>query len=536
MTTVARRSSRLAAAATGLALTLLLTAPLLALMLLAQTTSGLAFAPFDVFDWVSRILPGGVITAGIDGLVRVLSALGLSVADTAKFAEQALATGLTLAPALLGGAIFFAQRRGRPASYRAGLVMGLVTGLLLAAVSVTRQGANWLDGVWVLAALLLWGLGLVWVQRRTVPSAVVEAATAERLNRRQFVVRLGGAAALITVAGAGISAALGQRRALEAAENEGTRWSEGNALPNAGAAVAAVQGTRPEYTPLEQYYRIDINLTPPALQEDEWRLRVEGLVDTPLEYTLAELRAYDPVQQFITMACISNPVGGELTSTTRWTGVPLQRLLPEWGLQDTATHLRITSADGFFEYVALEDVRNDERIMLAYAWDGVPLRIRNGFPLRVYLPDRYGMKQPKWIERIEAVDAWEPGYWVVRSWDRAAQMRAVSVIDTVGTDMMVGTEGSENMSVPIGGMAHAGARGVSRVEVRVDDGEWQEAELREPMSELTWTLWRFDWPFSPGEHTFTVRCFEGDGTEQLTERRPPHPSGATGLYSDRTQV
>ena len=271
----------------------------------------------------------------------------------------------------------------------------------------------------------------------------------------------------------------------------------------------------------EQYYRIDINLTPPTIDEATWNLRVEGLLDTPKTYTLAELRAYEPVSQFITMACISNPVGGELTSTTRWTGVPLRRLLPEWGLQPDATHLRIASVDGFFEYVALTDIENDERIMLAYAWDGVPLRIRNGFPLRVYIPDHYGMKQPKWIESIEAVPAWEPGYWVRRTWDKTAQMRATSVIDTV--------QMGEGEPVSIGGMAHAGARGISKVEVKVDDGPWQEAELREPISELTWVLWRFEWPFEEGEHTFNVRCFEGDGTPQITERRPPHPSGSTGI-------
>lgn len=534
MTDVVKQSSRLRAAAVGVGVTLLLTAPSLALMLLAQTTLGLSFVPFGVFDLLSRLLPGGVITTGIDTMVGVLTALGLSVRDTAKLAEQALAVGLTLGLALFGGGLFFAQRRGRPASYRSGLLLGLLSGLPLAAVSATRQGATPLDGLWVLAAVTVWGLGVAWAQRRTAPAAAPETSAVERLNRRQFVVRLGGAAALITVAGAGLSAALGGRLETEAAKDEGTRWSERNALPNADAAVAPAPGTRPEYTPLEQYYRIDINLTPPVVREDAWRLRVEGLVDTPKEYTLAELRAYEPEHQFVTMACISNPVGGELTSTTRWTGVPLQRLLPEWGLQENATHLRITSADGFFEYLAVEDIRNDPRVMLAYAWDGVPLRIRHGFPLRVYIPDVYGMKQPKWIERIEAVASWEPGYWVARSWDRTAQMRAVSVIDTVAADAPVERDGQRY--VPVGGMAHAGARGISRVEVRVDGGEWREAELRAPISELTWTLWRYEWPFSPGEHTFAVRCFEGDGTEQLSERRPPHPSGATGLHSTQARI
>ena len=530
-----KRPGILASALTGAAVGVLLSAPLLALMFLAQQAVGTPFIPFDVFDLISRALPGGVVTAGIDGMVGVLTALGLSVADTAKLAEQAMAVGLTLGLVVVGGAVFFVWQRGKRAGPRTGLVYGLVVGVLLAVVSATRSGASVIDGLWTLLALVVWGAGLAWAQRRLTPSPQ-EPATAERLNRRQFVVRVGGAAALITVAGAGIGAALGRRNDALARVAEGQRWSALNALPNADAAVAAVDGTRPEYTPLEQYYRIDITLTPPALEEADWRLRVEGLVDTPKEYTLDELRAYEPVHQFITLACISNPVGGELTSTTRWTGVPLQRLLSEWGLQDTASHLRITSADGFFEYVALEDIRSDERIVLAYEWDGVPLRIRNGFPLRVYLPDRYGMKQPKWIESIEAVDAWAPGYWVARGWDREARMHAVSVIDTVGANKMLGGAQDAATRIPIGGIAHAGARGISKVEVKVDDGDWQEAQLREPLSGLTWVLWRFEWPFAAGEHTFTVRCTDGDGETQIAERRPPHPSGATGLHREQVML
>ncbi len=519
----------------GALLTLLLTAPLLALMALVQQVLGVPFIPFDVFDLLTRILPGSVITTGIDSMVGVITALGLSVADTAKLAEQAMAVGLILALAMIGGAVFFVWQRAERSSLRAGLIYGLIVGVLLAVVSATRQGASFIDGLWVFLALGIWGLGLAWLQRRLAQPST-EAASAERLNRRQFIVRVGGAAALITVAGAGVSAALGGRREALAAAAEGQRWSAANALPNADAAVRVVDGTRPEYTPLEQYYRIDINLTPPVIEEADWRLRVEGLVDTPKEYTLEELRTYEPVHQFITMACISNPVGGELTSTTRWTGVPLKRLLGEWGLQDTATHLRISSADGFFEYVATEDIENDERIMLAYAWDGVPLRARHGFPLRVYIPDLYGMKQPKWIESIEAVDAWAPGYWVQRTWDRTAQIRATSVIDTVATNMMLGAAQAGDMAIPIGGVAHAGARGISKVEVKVDDGAWQQAELREPMSGLTWVLWRFEWPFEPGEHTFTVRCTDGNDETQITERRPPHPSGATGLNNEQVML
>ena len=207
----------------------------------------------------------------------------------------------------------------------------------------------------------------------------------------------------------------------------------------------------------------------------------------------------------------------------------VQRLLPDLGLRPNATHLLIRSIDGFYETVALEEIRNDERIMLCYAWNGLPLPAGHGFPLRIYIPDRYGMKQPKWIESIEAIDHWEPGYWVERGWDREARIKTTSVIDVVSSNMMIGQPGET--LIPIGGIAFAGARGISRVEVRVDEGPWREARIREALSEKSWVIWRYEWPFEEGEHTFTVRCWDGDGTPQIAEMSPVRPDGATGLHS-----
>jgi Oxidoreductase molybdopterin binding domain len=236
------------------------------------------------------------------------------------------------------------------------------------------------------------------------------------------------------------------------------------------------------------------------------------------------------MHQFVTLSCISNPVGGDLIGTTRWTGVSLQRLLPDLRLEPGATHLKIRSADQFFEVVSLDAIKADLRIMLTYAWDGVPLERKHGFPLRIYIPDLHGMKQPKWIESIEAVDHWDPGYWVERGWNKVAQMHATSVVDTVAVDMtIIGAD--RRKLVPIGGIAHAGARGISKVEVQVDGGPWEQAELRSPMSALTWVIWKYDWPFQSGKHTFTVRCYEGNDTPQIATLSPTVPDGATGLHS-----
>jgi hypothetical protein len=208
----------------------------------------------------------------------------------------------------------------------------------------------------------------------------------------------------------------------------------------------------------------------------------------------------------------------------------MQRLLPTLGLKRNATHFKLRAADGFYEIVSREQIESDPRIMLTYAWDGVPLTMDHGFPLRIYIPDHYGMKQPKWIESIEVIDHWEPGYWVTRGWDRTAQMKSTSVIDTVAVGSVSAAVNGQTL-VPIGGIAHAGARGISKVELQVDGGAWQQAKLRTPLSDLTWVLWRFDWPFAAGTHEFAVRCVDGRGSTQIVDPAPPHPSGASGLFS-----
>ncbi|MBZ0294276.1 MAG: molybdopterin-dependent oxidoreductase, partial [Anaerolineae bacterium] len=285
----------------------------------------------------------------------------------------------------------------------------------------------------------------------------------------------------------------------------------------------------PEYTPVEDHYRIDISSRPPEIDGASYMLPITGLVDNPLELNLDDLRAYESQDQYVTLACISNRLGGDLTSTTKWTGVSLQKVMADLGLQENARYLRIYSADGFDETLSIELINEDERIMLAYDWDNSPLPIRNGYPLRVYIPDRYGMKQPKWITEIEVVENYDEGYWVRRGWDEIAQMRTTSVVDTIATDSIIRRDGE--FYVPVGGIAHAGAREISKVEVQVDEGEWEEAMLRTPLSETTWVIWRYEWQFTEGSHTFRVRAYDGTGTLQITESNSPHPSGATGIDS-----
>jgi DMSO/TMAO reductase YedYZ molybdopterin-dependent catalytic subunit len=548
-----KRSRSVSSAATGALMGAFLTAALMAVLYLADQGAGLPLAMYDLFDWLARVLPGKVITRVIDFMVEAIERSGAGeTSSTAKTIENILAMITFFFGGVVTGAILFAVLRRFDVRLRdyARFGPGLITGVIAAVpmilisrdVNVTATASESAGTLWLAVTILGWGALLSWTYYRleeaTAPPPAVETrqsvplATAEQISRRQFLIRVGAASATLTIVGAGIGRYLQYlddkeyedliKRRRAAAENIPDN------LPNADDPVQPVSGTRPEYTPLEDHYQIDINSRPPEIDGETWRLRITGLVDNPLTLALDDLKTrYDPMHQYVTLACISNPIGGDLTSTTRWTGASLQDVLADAKPQGSGTHLKITSEDGFYETVALDLVESEERIMLAYNWDGIPLLYKHGFPLRIYIPDHYGMKQPKWITNIEVTDHDEDGYWVVRSWDKIAQMRATSVVDVVAGDMTYEQEGQ--VYVPVGGIAHAGARGISKVEVRVDDGDWVEAQLRLPLSETTWVIWRYDWPFESGRHTFAVRCYEGDGTAQIAESNPTKPSGATGI-------
>jgi DMSO/TMAO reductase YedYZ molybdopterin-dependent catalytic subunit len=512
--------------------------PLIAVFFFGWRRLGLPFVPFDLFDMLSRLLPGSLITRSIEMMIGVIRALHLGpTAAVAKTAEQTMAVMLFFVTLAIAGTVYLLI--ARKSGSVSGLFLGIGIGILLTFPIGAGQTARVNHATGFLAVfilMILWGLLLSWLRNRIFAAPPVRNTQVTALDRRHVLIRLGEASALITVVGAVAGALSREKRPEKAADaSNSVRWSENHSLPNAEASVRPAPGTRPEFTPLESHYRIDINTSPPRVKEDGWKLSITGLVGRPMSLTLSDIRKFDPKHQFVTLACISNLIAGDLIGTQRWTGVSMQRLLQEIQPLPNATHLKIKAADGFFEVVSLDTIRRDARVMLTYEWDGVPLPPEHGFPLRIYIPDRYGMKQPKWIQSMEFMDHPEEGYWVKRGWDAEARMRATSVIDTMSSNMMI-SEGKGGSVIPLGGIAHAGARGISRVQVQVDQEPWRDAQLRTPLSGTTWVIWRFDWPFMAGRHTFTVRCFEGGGAPQITAEAPPHPSGATGLHSTRAML
>ena len=530
----------------------LLTAPLMGVMYLAYELAGLPFIPFDLFDWITRVLPGAVVTFGIDLMIDTIRLVGVSVADSAKTAEKLLAILQFFSMGVVGGALFFAfvRHRGVHPDLVTGLVVGALAGLPMIAISIAIGGSDVepvLVVLWLAVIFLGWSAALRETYVRLNPDEVVpepaegEVGAAQTIGRRQFLVRLGASVAVITVASSGIGSLLAQaaRRELEgelaASMAHQSQVSTGSLFPNAGDPVMPVPGTRPEYTPLKDHYRVFIRIEPTVIDGETWSLPISGLVDNMVSLTLDDIRNnYEPLNQYITLSCISGRIGTDLISTTQWTGASLQEILADVKLSKDAHYLHITSGDGFYETVDLDLIASDERIMLAYAWDGNPIPINHGFPLRIWLPDRFGMKQPKWITGIEVMKDYTEGYWVERGWDEVAQVQSTSVIDTVAEDAIYESNG--RMLVPVGGIAFAGDRQISKVEVRVDGGQWSEARLRAPLSETTWVIWRYDWPFVEGSHEFEVRCVEGDGTPQIQEARGNRPSGARGIHSKKAKL
>jgi DMSO/TMAO reductase YedYZ molybdopterin-dependent catalytic subunit len=399
--------------------------------------------------------------------------------------------------------------------------------------------------LWLLLVIVGWGTSLgAWLGSRELKDIGGEVSHAVRRDRRDFVLKIAGACLGSALAAWGLARlvkvgprAAGARRALPALRGAALGPDAGEAGAAQGEpattiepvdmrkAVAPAPGTRPEVTPSSAFYRIDIDTLPPVIEEDSWALEASGLFDRPRRLTLSDLLAFPAVTQPATLSCISNPVGGDLIATSNWAGVPLRVVLGALGLRPDAQALSIKAADGFYETVTREDML-DPRTLLVYGMGGKTLSVEHGYPLRLYIPNRYGMKQPKWIVSMEALGHPRPGYWEERGWSIEARPHIVAMIDTVAKDRV------QDGKVPIGGIAWAGDRGIQKVEIQVDGGPWIEARLRTPpIGPLTWVVWRYDWPLVRGRHVFRVRATDGTGKLQRDVEKGSYPDGATGYHS-----
>ncbi len=286
-------------------------------------------------------------------------------------------------------------------------------------------------------------------------------------------------------------------------------------------------GVLPEVTPTEQFYVVSKNISDPVVSVDDWALEVKGLVEQPLRFSYQEFKALPFAKEHVTLECISNQVGGDLISNALWTGVPLKEVLRRSGIQSGAHYLLSFAADGYSESLPLERAMQDD-ILLAYEMNSAPLTDKHGFPLRLLIPGRYGMKGTKWLSRLEVAAEDRPGFWEQRGWDEEAVAKTMSRVDSPrkATELPLGV-------VTVGGIAFAGSRGIRRLEVSADGGKtWQDAKMRPALSPYTWVLWEHSWePSKTGVYGIQARATDGTGAVQTAEVSGDFPSGATGYHT-----
>ncbi len=350
-----------------------------------------------------------------------------------------------------------------------------------------------------------------------------QAAQPMGVDRRRFVGGAIGIGSVAVIAG-GVGRLLQQRFEVDSERSV-------LSLPPAGAPAPALpadaqlqlDGLEPFVTPTADFYRIDTALVVPQVSKDSWRLKIGGMVDTPMELTFDDLLARPQVERYITLSCVSNPVGGDLIGNALWQGVLLRDVLEEAGVHSEATQIVSRSIDDWTAGTPTEVVMDGRDALLAVAMNGEPLPARHGYPVRMVVPGLYGyVSATKWVTQIE-LTRWQDydAYWVPRGWSKSGPIKTMSRIDT-------DRRGATPSEVIVGGIAWAIHRGVSRVEVRSDGGEWFEAELGGVPSNDTWAQWMVILDLEPGRHMIESRAFDGNGVPQAAEPAPVAPNGAQG--------
>ena len=297
---------------------------------------------------------------------------------------------------------------------------------------------------------------------------------------------------------------------------------------------AGLSGASAEITPVENFYVVSKNFSDPVVSEPGWTLNFGGLVDNPLHLSLADLRALPSATEYVTLECISNNVAGPLMSTGQFKGVRLRDLVSMAMPQSSATHARFKARDGYTESLPLSLITRQPEILVAYALDDAPLPTSHGFPARMLVPGHYGMKGPKWLDSIDLASQDDGGFWESQGWDRTALVKTTARFD-VPKDKAIAKAGE---AVPLLGVAFAGARGISKVEYSTDGGRnWSAADLKAPLSSLTWVLWNANWtPRQEGASVLQVRAVDGIGAPQEPTSSASYPSGASGYHTIRVDV
>ena len=417
------------------------------------------------------------------------------------------------------------------------LFMGAVT----VACVVTRSGVGIADaipsvlgtlaGLVVLRRLMvtLWGL-------KEWPEAPADTAYAgdarergEGTSRRSFFTAAG-----ITAVAAGIAATGG--RLLGAARNNVAQARDALRLPAPAKAAAPVpagvqspvQGVTPWLTPSNEFYRIDTALSVPEINVNDWELRVHGLVEQEVTLTFQDLLDAQLIESHVTLTCVSNPVGGNLAGNAKWLGLPIREVLARAKPKDGADMVLSTSIDGFSASTPLEVLQDDRDAMLAIGMNGEPLPLEHGYPVRMVVPGLYGfVSATKWVVDLEVTRfADNKAYWTNRGWSERGPIKTMARVEVPKSFAKVPAG-----KVAVGGTAWAQTRGITKVEIQIDNADWVETTLSTEASTVTWRQWSYEWDATPGPHYIKVRATDGTGEVQTDKRADPVPDGASGWQS-----
>ena len=493
-------------------------------------------------------LGAGELVAGLDSRLRSpIEAVATEVIDRAprpveRFAietfgsndKQVLVIGILALSAVFGAVLGIVARR-RPLAGPIGMA---AFGLLGVLASLGTPNATAVAAVPSVAAAVAGALAL----RLLVPTPAVApladgAGDGARPpapltrggvgSRRAFLGLTAAVTASAAVAAAGGRALRGRFSAAESRAGVTLPRPAAPLPPIPATAEAGVEGIAPFVTPNRDFYRVDTALIVPQVRAEDWTLSVTGMVDEPFELTYAELGDLDIVEADITMTCISNQVGGNLVGNARWLGVLTRDLLDRARPQRRADQLVGRSTDGYTCGFPIE-AAYDRPCLVAIGMNGEPLPLRHGFPARLVTPGIYGyVGSTKWLTELEVTtfDAFDQ-YWVPRGYAEQAPIKTMARIDTPRSFESVAAG-----RVMVGGVAWAQTRGISAVEIRIDDGDFEPAVLADDVARETWRQWRYEWDATPGRHDLTVRAVDGTGERQIEERAEPLPDGASGWMS-----
>ena len=372
------------------------------------------------------------------------------------------------------------------------------------------------------------------LQRWGASSAAAENGEAQSAARRNFLgwtMVVGAAAAVAAITGqllAGASSAVNTAR-------EKLRLPT-PVKPTPGPPPGAdlhIEGLTPYVTSNVDFYRIDTALQVPVIDPPSWSLRITGMVQNPIQINYAELSAKPLVEHLTTLTCVSNEVGGDLAGNALWLGYPIRELLAEAKPLAGADMVLSKSHDGWTASTPLSALTDPNReAMLAIGMNGEPLPVEHGFPVRMVVPGLYGyVSATKWVTSLRVTTyAKEQAYWTPLGWSPRGPIKLASRIDVPRKSTV------DPGPVVVAGVAWAQHTGISAVEVQVDQGPWQPAQLAETSGPDTWRQWKYDWSAISGTHTLTVRATDAKGTLQTSQVAPSMPDGATGYHSIKVKV